>query len=85
MSQRQFNKYLDTLDELIAEERDLKLVRCTCPCECPCAGLRLSLDNRKLCSNCNAGIHLGTQSAAGRAHVKSLAVASHERGAKKGR
>ena len=83
MRQSLYNKYLDVLDEIIAEERGVVLVRCKCPCGCPCTGLRLSIDNRGLCSNCNRGLHLGPQPAVGRAHVKALAIASFERGGKR--
>jgi len=77
MSQRHFNVYIDTLDEIIAEEKRTR--RCLCPCECPACGTFLSLDNRGICWACNSNNHQGSKPKLGREAIRELSKASFDK------
>lgn len=72
MSQRLYNKYLDTLDDIIDRETGRKIRRCECPCQCYVRERMLDEDN--ICYKCVCGKHPGRHLTEGKRYVKARTI-----------
>lgn len=72
MSQKLYDKWIDTFDDILEQETGTRMKRCECPCQCYVVS-RL-LDEDQLCYRCVTGKHPGRASTEGKRYVKARTV-----------